>query len=90
MEENKETIIEQGLVCEDVITSDRVAMEMIKAIMRQSLSKDRTLWNRIKSALGIEKPYYLHSVPYAEDMVRLAYQYADAFIEEMERRKQHE
>lgn len=90
MEEKKETVLQEGLVCEDVISIDSVALEMMKIILDRSIKSERTLKNRIKSALGLENKRFKHNIPEYSQTAQLAYGFAEAFIKEMERRKQHE
>lgn len=90
MEEKKETVLQEGLVCEDVISIDSVALEMMKIILDRSIKSERTLKNRIKSALGLENKRFKHNILEYSQTAQLAYGFAEAFIKEMERRKQHE
>lgn len=89
MEENKETVLQEGLVCEDVISIDSVALEMMKIILDRSIKSERTLKNRIKSVLGLENKQFKHNIPGYSQTAQLAYGFADAFMKEAERRKEN-
>lgn len=90
MEENKETIIEQELVCEDVITRERVALEILKIYQQKTMIANRTIFNRIGSALGLCEPKQKRAVLYDKPSIDAAFAIADGFMKEAERRKQHE
>lgn len=90
MEENKETTIEQGLICEDVITRERVALEILKIYHQKTLTTQRTIFNRLGSALGLCKPRVKQLTMYNTPSLQSAFDLADAFMKEAERRKQHE
>ena len=73
---------------ESNISRDHIAMEAMKTIIEKSSTTNQTLWNKIRFYLGLGKMRNTSNLIDTKQTAMIAYQYADAMIEERERFKQ--